>query len=494
MTLIADKTLCLQVDAKELCATLSVESGAAFRELSAADILAELKSLNLQINTETEQTVTEFCRAFADHVIPETIVVARGTAPIADTPGFIEKLYEQSEEAEKKFSHYNRSSIIIVKEGQPLVKIRPPVVGQDGCTVFGKPVPRVPGEECHLQAGDNVRQAADTLYATCAGQLNITDDAIWVNEVLEIDGDVDFSIGNIHFGGNVIVGKNVLDLFEIVSGATVTVQGIVEAAHIEAGQDVLAVGGITGKEKARLQTGRHVEAKYITNATIRAGGDIYVHKEMVNCDAVCQGKLQLENGALIGGEICVAGGAIVRELGSDGYLRTVVVAGVDQSLYEAFTRDHDQISELLTQSKKIRQVVEPMLRFNRRLSAEKRRQAATLLKQAQQDEEKAHELLQTLRNLYEASLKAVHPEVIVQAIAYPEVVVRFPRVQTVLRSEISGPLKLYPVLKEGRWHIAASGIDSAGHQNSAIDLGGERPKDDFYLALDRLLEKSDAAS
>ena len=48
--------------------------------------------------------------------------------------------------------------------------------------------------------------------------------------------DVDFSVGNVNFGGEVLIIRNVIDCFKVRSESTVTVQGVIEAAEVHAGE------------------------------------------------------------------------------------------------------------------------------------------------------------------------------------------------------------------------------------------------------------------
>ncbi len=488
MTLVADKAVRIVTDEEELCASLMLHVAAPNVSLNASDLIGELEGLGLRLEAEGREAVEQFCKSIAEGITPEAVVVARGVAPVSDTPGRLEKLYEPTPDSETvtigSFSHYDHSSIVTVREGQPLLKIYPPVEGCDGVTAFGKPIPRKLAREVRMRPGRYVEQRGDTFYAVCGGELTLTDQKIWVSPELQINGDVDFRTGNIEFEGNITVGRNVLDLFRIDSDDSVTVHGIIEAAEIHVGRDLLAGGGIAGKEKGRFVAGRHVEAKYITNATVRAGGDILVHKEIVNSDLVCGGRLILKNGAFVGGQLHALGGAHVKELGSGGGVKTTVVAGVDYDFMERFRTDQAEIERLTAKAIKLKKTVEPLLANRRWLTPDQKEQAGQLLMKARELDERMTRLRKELREAYIKSLDKSTPEIHLNHIAWTEVMLRFPRVQTTLRKNLKGPVRIKPQLINRCWQVVAVHDDTGWLQN----LGGQGSDLQIYEELDKLVK------
>ena len=74
----------------------------------------------------------------------------------------------------------------------------------------------------------------------------------WLSQMADIPGDVDFSVGNISFGGDVNIHKSVLDLFRVTSQTNITIGGTIEAAEVHAGQNLIVRGGIVGKDNAHV--------------------------------------------------------------------------------------------------------------------------------------------------------------------------------------------------------------------------------------------------
>jgi hypothetical protein len=68
------------------------------------------------------------------------------------------------------------------------------------------------------------------LIANIDGVLHRQRNTVSIHEVMHIASDIDFATGNIHFGGDVHIDGNVLDLFEIHADGDVAVHGLIEAA------------------------------------------------------------------------------------------------------------------------------------------------------------------------------------------------------------------------------------------------------------------------
>ena len=484
----ANTTIQIDVDKERLTATIALNADVEDAILTAQEIVVdEAGKKNIEI----------FAKSIAEGNNPNSVVVANGTLPVHDTNGKIEKLYqsqneeapapdENNDESSTTESFYDRSSIIKVEKEQAVLKIHPPVEGKDGVDVYGKPIARKLGREVKASIGLNMELRGDTVVATLGGQLNDENDKFWVNPRLEINSDVNFSIGNIDFDGEVIVSKNVLDLFKIQSKSTVSIQGMVEAAEIHAGEDLFVTGGITGKEKGCFFAGKDLQSKYITNAHVHAKNNLIVVKEVVNCDLACDGQLNVENGSLVGGHAVVTGGVSVKQLGSDAGVKTILEVGIDEAIKLKFVQVAPEIEKRRQKASKVREVVEPLLANQKHLNGPQKEKATELLYQAYELEDSVKEMIEELRELYEKAKEKAVPEIKVQGIAYNGVEIHFPKVATTLKNPVKGPLKIVPGKHNGSLRVL--GIDEK--TGSTHDLGSGAGGEDFWTQLEILL-KSD---
>ncbi|MBN1846709.1 MAG: DUF342 domain-containing protein [Sedimentisphaerales bacterium] len=484
MPVTESKLFRIQISHDRLTATLSVNGDSLPPACTAGKIEAEIQPFKLFLNEEGRANIIAFAAKLAEHAMPQPMVIAQGDPPVHDENGQIELLYKTSQgdaatgeaQEDSPQSFYERSNIQRVRAGQPLLRLIPPREGQDGRDIFGKPIARKRGRQAQLSLGANVRLEDDVVYATANGKLEYSGERVSVSDVLEIAGNVDFSIGNIDFDGSVIVARNVLDLFKIRSHASVTVRGIIEAAEVQAEGDLTCQGGMTGKEKGLFIAGGTIETKYITNATVRAGKDVVVRMEVVNCDLICRGALRIESGLLVGGRTVATGGLRVRTLGSEACVNTPVEVGIDDNLRQTYLRVAPEIEQLRRKAEKVRQIVEPLLRNQKALNAEQKEKATELLYNSYDLEDRAEQKIEQLRSVQEESRQYCLEEVVVLGEVYPGVTFRFPRLEGIIESPLKGPIKFIPRKVEGVYQIVA--VDCLSGSCFSIHSG---PTSDTWL-------------
>ena len=113
------------------------------------------------------------------------------------------------------------------------------------------------------------------LYSTIDGMVVRTDrDKINVFPVYEVNGNVDYNIGNIDFIGTVVIRGNVLPGFKIRAAGDIRVTGGVEAAELEAEGSIDIIAGIVGQNKAFIKAGKNVKSSFIQDATIEVAGEL----------------------------------------------------------------------------------------------------------------------------------------------------------------------------------------------------------------------------
>jgi len=491
MPLTADKIYKVNISSDNLTATMSINTKPPPGNPIPDEIVTQIKALGLVIDAEGVKAIEDFAAALADKKVPKPVVVARGKPPQHDQPGRVEKLYakqttqaqdEQDNETNSQ-SHYDRTNIITVEKDQEILRLIPPVSGQDGVDVYGKAIARKLGREAEIKLGANLQRNENVVVATASGKLNCSGGKYWVSTDLEINGDVDFSVGNIDFPGDVTIAKNIIDLFKVRSAANITVRGLAEAAEVHADMDLYITGGITGKEKGHFSAGQDIKSKYITNATVRAGRDIEVSTEILHSDVVCLGRLIVENGAFVGGRAVATGGAKVKHLGSEANAKTLVEVGIDEDLRKKYTEVASEVSARRQKAQKVRQIVEPLLQNQKHLNAEQKEKATELLYQATELEDESKEMIEDLRQAAEKAQQRATAEIEVIGTVYTGVTVRFPRVETTIATPIKGPLKIMPRRVDHSLRVVAVDTNSG----SVHDLGSNPEHDDIWNAIEELL-------
>lgn len=268
------------------------------------------------------------------------VVVARGAPPTPGEEGRPEYGFDEREQEydftilpDGRIDYKNTRNIVMADEGQLLARIIEPKEGIPGVDVCNHTVAAPKGAPASLYAGRGVRAARDgrELYAEKSGSVVLNGSILEVVDTYVVDGDVDYSSGNIRFNGNVLVNGNVREGFEVEAEGDIIVAMCVESARLEAGRDVIVRGGIQGKGKGLVSAGRDIRAGYAQNARMEAQGNIYIDSYAINSYMFTSKYLYMKGkqGVLIGGETFVQRGADVKTLGSENGIRTVVEVGTD---------------------------------------------------------------------------------------------------------------------------------------------------------------------
>ena len=246
----------------------------------------------------------------------------------------------------------DRNLTTVAKEGDLLGKLVPPVPGIAGKDVYGNvlnaPAPlnievvtdaRIyaePEESGHMaffcETGGGISSDSEIKKVKGRSHKRIN---IGVYPISNIDGDVDYSTGNIDFNGDVVIGGSVQSQFSVKATGTVTIGGYVEAgAFVTAGKDILIQRGVVGTS-TELVAGGEIMSKFIQEATVRAGGAVKVGSYVFNASVRASGKVVVpgmgegKSRALVGGLIWGAHGVAARSIGSPYNTSTRLVVGVD---------------------------------------------------------------------------------------------------------------------------------------------------------------------
>jgi uncharacterized protein (DUF342 family) len=279
-----------------------------------------------------------------------------------------------------RIDYHKRANIQIVKKGSVLAKNAEPQKGEDGVDVLGAALKPKEAEAVRLLPGENVSESKDgmELIAESDGQASVNGSVVSVFENYLVNGDVDFSVGNIDFNGNVTVKGMVLSGFEVKATGDIIVLKGVESAYVKAGRDVKVYGGIIGGGANHLVCcGRNLNANHLQNARIEAQGDVCIANSCVQSSVFCNGKVVLPNrkGAIIGGSVNAFGGVEARTLGTEFGTKTEIIVGKDFLAQKTIDEFNKAINFQYVNMQKIDKVLLPLLELVKKgmpLSGEKK--------------------------------------------------------------------------------------------------------------------------
>ena len=315
--------------------------------LEPTDVTAEaIEAILISRGVRPTRITHEAAQVLAKQIInapsePAEAVVAEGVAPIAGVDGRFEldeTLAERAttpanEGGETEFDHYARSAFIIVEKDERVGTVYPHSEAQDGVDVRGKIIKATPGRPCQLAFDDSVDVRSDgSVIALRKGRLEHTPTKLSIDPVLEIEEYVDFSTGNVSFPGDVIIRKGVRDCFTVEVGGSLEIIELVEAAIIEAKGSVILRRGMAGRGKGQLSAGGDLEARYLDGAEVKVHNDLKIQRELTNCVTHVGRSINSASCSVIGGELWIRFGGVVRSIGGEAEAETLVRLGVDPTL------------------------------------------------------------------------------------------------------------------------------------------------------------------
>ncbi len=237
-----------------------------------------------------------------------------------------------------------------VDAGELVATIMSPGPGTPGKTVVGKIVLPLPGAPVKLEIGQNVRLSDDglTILSLATGRVCLRDNAISVEDIYEIDGNVDFKVGNVAFKGYVEVKGDVLDGFFVKATKGIKVRGNIGGCTIESDGDITFCG-MNGQGTGKIICGGSISANFISDAVIECAGDVTAEVEIRSSQIKCLGVISVNKGGLTGGEYFALAGIECANLGSRTALRTRVVAGVHYGDLEELNCLFNELKDLVAE-------------------------------------------------------------------------------------------------------------------------------------------------
>jgi uncharacterized protein (DUF342 family) len=287
--------------------------------------------------------------------VGDDMLIAAGIPPGAGIPTRFENLLDTARAShpdadENALVDYRTlGSLVLVKPGMRLMRRIPSVTGKDGINVLGQPAAAQPPEDIPYNSALTgvVRDEADpeVLVAAIAGAPSVQSTGISVNPVVEVDA-VNLSSGNIDFDGTLQVKGDITTGMTVKVSGDVVVSGTVEAAQIDAGGNVVVKGGIMGVAEggpagtesitraAHVTAKGSVQARFIGNATISAGKDVVVEREIRQSDvaagdSVTVGVKGSNQGSINGGQVRALRSVKAVTLGTMAGVKTLVQVGIN---------------------------------------------------------------------------------------------------------------------------------------------------------------------
>lgn len=281
------------------------------RQQIVSDIIGLLQSEQIQVGilSEVLEQPMEVQKRFQ---------IAQGVVPV---PGIDAKLsyFKLSEKkpelkTDGGVDHFDIHLIDPIESGDWLGEKIPATEGEPGSTVKGEPIPTKPGKDLQLKFDPETVQLFEmnnghsVLRARITGAVAITKQCIAVEQHLIIAGNVDYSTGNIDFDGFVTVKGTVEDCFTVTATKDISILGPMGVGAVEQIESkngsVLIRGGMNGKGIGRVKAAKNIYLKYVSEATIEAGGivqiGVYAYDATIHASKI---EMMKRSGKVVGGKM-----------------------------------------------------------------------------------------------------------------------------------------------------------------------------------------------
>ncbi len=260
--------------------------------------------------------------------------------------------------------------------GDTLLTIIPPTNGKNGKDVKGNVVHARPGKQVEkLIPGNNISVSEDqkSFYSEIDGQIDYQNRKLNILPVLEINGDIGHSTGNIDFNGSVIIKGIVPTNFSVKAKGNIEIYGIVEGAYIESDADIFLYSGVMGNERAIIVAGGDLTAKFIDSAKVSATGSITA-RSVMHSDITADDTLNVvgKRAVLVGGRACVGREIEATIIGSTMETRTEIIVGNTPAMLEKYRVLLEELEGVKHKLKKTETIIQALKSVQESLSEDKK--------------------------------------------------------------------------------------------------------------------------
>ncbi|HUI69979.1 MAG TPA: FapA family protein [Spirochaetia bacterium] len=319
--------------------------------------LAIAKGLRFGIDWDAVKSSILECNTSRQALIG--VEIARGRKPSDEIPARLELeqslVKKETAQTEARTVDFKAiSAFRLVRKGDILARITPRTEGIAGIDVTGAVVAYGKGETASPKPGKNTVVERGTVVAQVDGRFVSNEESFWVSEVLEILGDVDYSTGHIDFPGDVVIGGQIKQGFKVKAGGSLTCAKLIDATEVVCGGDLETAQGILGRMQGTVKVGGKVNAKFIENCYLEAGGDVLVATGCLNSVIYTHGSVSTgPKGVIIGGKVYAQQGVSAFQIGSLAGVRTEIHCGMDYHVQQKLVWIRDRNIELALKLKEV---------------------------------------------------------------------------------------------------------------------------------------------
>jgi hypothetical protein len=289
-----------------------------------------------------------------DHEPVMQVCIAAGRPPVRTNPARMELVAEYQRALERHKQGHNNIpyapsrgvGLGIVRQGTVIAVEREEFPGIDGVDVYNRPIPHGELEVPAWHAGPGIDEADSRWRAKHGGLLALAGDELFVEETIRLSR-VDNESGDVRFPGNLVVEEGVQDRRRLWIGGDVHVKSTLDAHEVFVRGSLRVDGGIVGRGRALVRSGRGVLAKFVEHCNLETKGEVQLQSLAYNSRIFAlQGVRISEGGALIGGEVRAGSHIDVPTVGNEVDVHAKLIVGVDFVMERKFQYARSKFQDL----------------------------------------------------------------------------------------------------------------------------------------------------
>lgn len=234
-----------------------------------------------------------------------------------------------------------------VTVGQVVAEYIPATNGEYGYTVVGELKAPKKGANLPPLRGTGFTMSEDKkqYISILNGKVELKDDGkLEISNIYNITGDLDISIGNVRFDGDVYVTGSVAAGLSIIAKGNVVIDGTVESVNIRSGGDVILRKGMMGSGVGHIEAEGSVTGRFFEAVTIKAKGPVR-GDYFLNCRISSEDVVEVTGvkGVILGGSIRALKLIKAQTLGNAAELPTIVETGVTDD----YMRRYNELGQMM---------------------------------------------------------------------------------------------------------------------------------------------------
>lgn len=287
------------------------------------------------------------------------VVVAKGRNAVAGEDGFFTYNFRTEASSTPRIledgsvDYLNMDLFESVTAGQVIATYTKATGGVAGFTITGEIKMAAPGKDLPPLKGTGFASNEEkTEYVSLMnGRIELIEEGkVEISNLYTITGDLDVSVGNVRFDGDVYVMGKMRSGLSIIANGNVVIDGHVGNVTIRSGGDVILKNGMQCNSSGYIECAGNVSGRFFEAVTIKAGGDVNANY-FFNCDIESDGKITVSGnkGLIIGGHARALLGIEAHGLGNIAEVQTYVSVGITEEIVQKYTDITAKIKQIVSE-------------------------------------------------------------------------------------------------------------------------------------------------